>query len=316
MDKNNFSLIIVDHMQSGNTMVKAALEENGYDDIRVTTNAQQALETLNERHADIVLADSIMPGMDGLELTDQIRQQDESLNRYTSVILFSENAGVDPLVEAFERGADDYFTKLPEPRELASRVYAAGRISALQNNLFQTGAKLSRHNKELKELSYTDPLTGLGNLRYFQNHLGASLDETTHRGGATCCAVIDIDHFKKINDTHSHSVGNEILVSFSKRLRSAIRPTDIIARIGGNEFAIIMHYTDQDKLKHAIFKRIQMSITTQAIHTSAGEIPVTASMGICSRSNNEVPMKVDMILKCADQKLSKAKSKGENQVIY
>ena len=316
MDKNNFSLVIVDHIQSENTMVKIALEANGYNDIRVVTDAQQALTTLNERHADIVLADSIMPGMDGLELTDQIRQQDENLNHYTSVILFSEPAEVDSLVEAFERGADDCITKPAEPRELASRVYAAGRISTLQNNLFQEGAELSRNNEELRELSQTDSLTGLGNHRYLKNHLEASLNETAHRGGATCCAIMDIDQLKEINDAHGELVGNEILIGFARLLRNSIRPTDILARISSGEFAIVMHYTDQTKLQHAIFKRIQMSISAEAIHTSAGDITITTSIGICSRSSNDVPMKVDMILRCVNQKLSRAKSKGGNQLVY
>lgn len=297
-------------------MVKAALEDSGYEDIRVTADAKQALEALDDRHADIVLADWVMPEMDGLELTDQIRQQDEDLNRYTSIILFTAKEGVEPLVEAFERGVDDYVTKPPVPRELAARVYAAGRISTLQNSLLEASTELTKINDDLRELSHTDPLTCLGNRRYLQNHLEASLDETSNRGGATCCAIVDIDHFKNINDTHGHAVGDEVLISFSKRLRRAIRPTDILARIGGEEFAIIMHYANSDSLKHAIFRRIQTNISTRSIRTSVGNLPVTASMGVCSRFNKDVPMTMDMMLKCADQKLYKAKGKGRNQVVY
>jgi diguanylate cyclase (GGDEF)-like protein len=257
-----------------------------------------------------------MPEMDGLELTDQIRQQDEDLNRYTSIILFTAKEGVESLVEAFDHGVDDYVTKPYDPHELASRVYAAGRISTLQNSLFEASTELSRINDELRELSHTDSLTELGNLRYFQDHLEASLNESGSRGSATCCAVVNIDQFKDINDTHGQSVSDEVLVNFAIRLRRAIRPTDILARIGKEEFAIVMHYADPENLKHTIFKRIQTNISTRSIRTSAGDLPVTASMGVCSRVNKDVPMTMDMLMKCSDQKLARAKNKGGNQVIY
>lgn len=316
MEKNDFSIVVVDDLESERMIVKATLEKSGYDDIRFAANAKQALEMLDERRADIVLADWVMPEMDGMELTDKIRQQDEDLNRYTSIILFTVKEGVEPLVEAFEHGVDDYVVKPPDPRELAARVYAAGRISTLQNSLFEASSELSRINNELREQSHTDSLTDLGNLRYLQDHLEASLDESANRESATCCAIVDIDDFKKINETHGQSVGDEVLINFAKRLRRAIRPTDILARIGEEEFAFVMHYADPENLKHTIFKRIQTNISTRSIRTSAGDLPVTASMGVCSRVNKDVPMTMAMMLKCAEQKLTRAKNKGGNQVIY
>lgn len=316
MEKPDLSLIVVDDMESARQVVAAALRNAGYEDIRTAGDGREVLEMLKERRADVVLADWIMPEMDGLTLTDSIRQLDEELNRYTAILLFTAKEGIEHLVEAFNRGVDDYLTKPLNHDELAARVYAAGRITLLQNTLFETSTAMEEQNQQLHEMAYTDPLTGLGNRRYLMNHLEAALEETVHRGGATCYAIIDLDHFKEINDTHGHDVGDEVLTGFANRLRRSIRPTDILARIGGEEFALIFHYPDVGNFKHSIFMRIQQTISTRPLKTSVGNIEITASMGVCCRFTKDAPMTIDILTKCADQKLYRAKEKGRNQVIY
>ena len=107
-------------MQFSRAVVQAALKKAGYTNIRVAESAAQALDAMEKEHADVVLADWVMPEMDGLELTDIIRQIDEEKGTYTAIILFTAQEGIEPLVEAFSRGVDDYICKPPNPHELAA----------------------------------------------------------------------------------------------------------------------------------------------------------------------------------------------------
>ncbi|HQU14824.1 MAG: diguanylate cyclase response regulator [Chromatiales bacterium 21-64-14] len=311
---SDLSIIVVDDMEVSCRTVRAALNRSGYQDIRIAGDARQVLAMLQDRRADVVLADWIMPTMDGLELTDHIRQLDEETNRYTTVILFTAQEGVDPLVQAFQRGVDDYLTKPLNERALAARVHAAGRIAGLQNALLETTAALTQFNRQLEELATTDPLTGLGNRRYLETHLDALLTETEARGGTTCCVMIDLDHFKATNDQYGHDVGDEVLKSFATRLKRTVRPTDIVVRMGGEEFAVVMHYQDA-QLNTGIFQRIIESIRQRPVTTSAGPVPVTASMGVCC-STRGAPLDRRELLKCADDKLYAAKKAGRDQVVH
>ncbi len=316
MISSDLSILIVDDTESGRQFFTTALNEAGYEDVRQAGSGAEVLQALDERGADVVLADWIMPKMDGLELTQKIRQQDEEQNRYTSIILCTAREGVENLVFAFDHGVDDFLSKPIDIRELAARVQAAGRISSLQNSLFEAARTLQANNDKLAELAQTDPLTQLGNRRYMQLHLEAILKESSTRDGGTCCAIIDIDHFKKINDKHGHDIGDEVLIGVARRLRRIVRPTDVLARMGGEEFAIIMYYQNASNFRHSIFGRIQQSVGARPIKTSAGELNVTVSMGVCCRFSGDPEMDMDMLIKCADTKMYRAKKKGRNQVFY
>ena len=316
MISSDLSILIVADTESGRQFLQTALTEAGYLDIRLAGSGEEVLQALKERAVDVVLVDWIMPEMDGLELTGKIRQQDEEQNRYTSIILCTAKEGIDNLVHAFEHDIDDFLSKPIDIRELAARVQAAGRISSLQNSLFDAAREMQAKNDKLTELAQTDPLTQLGNRRYMQSHLQAILQESSTRDGGTCCAIIDIDHFKKINDKYGHSIGDEVLIGVSRRLRRAVRPTDVLARIGGEEFAIIMYYQNVSNFRHSIFGRIQQSVGARPLKTSAGDLSVTISMGVCCRFSGDPEMDMDMLIKCADQKMYRAKKKGRNQVFY
>jgi len=316
MISDDLSILIVDDTESGRLFLQSALTTAGYQDIRLTSTGAEVLQEMNERPADVILVDWIMPEMDGLQLTRNIRQQDEDNNRYTSIIICTAKEGMDNLVLAFDQGVDDFLAKPIDVRELGARVQAAGRISNLQNTLYDTAREMQTTNEKLAELAQTDPLTKLGNRRYMQSHLQATLKESSSRGGGTCCAIIDIDHFKKINDQYGHDVGDEVLVGIAKRLRRVVRPTDVLARMGGEEFAIIMFYQNDSNFRHSIFARIQQSIGARAIKTSAGEVKVTISMGVCCRFSGDPELNMEMLIKCADQKMYRAKKKGRDQVIY
>lgn len=310
------SILIVDDLQFSRAVVKSTLGKAGFTKLRMAESAQQALDMLSEEEADIVIADWIMPEMDGLELTDHIRNQDEENNSYTGIILFTAQEGLQHMEEAFNHGVDDYLTKPPNPREMIARIISVARINQLQNMLLESSNELSQMVKHLEEVALTDPLTGVGNRRLLLKELEAHLITASSRKSGVCYAMLDLDHFKQINDTYGHDVGDEILIGFTRRLRRCVRPTDLVTRVGGEEFGVIMHYTQQDQFKLASLERIVSSINSRPFKTNAGGIDVTVSVGACYyRGGGEKPSVKD-IMKCADDKLYLAKDAGRNQLVY
>ena len=256
-----------------------------------------------------------MPEIDGLDLTGHIRKFDEDTNHYTSIILFTAKEGIEHLEQAFSHGVDDYLNKPLNDTELAARVHAAARIASLQNTLLDTAITLKQNNHMLEELALTDPLTGLGNRRYLVTHLGPMLAETAKRGGLVCCAMVDVDNFKQINDQHGHDIGDEVLATLSRRLQRATRPTDMVTRHGGEEFVIIMHYNDEKKYRKDVFSRILNAVNQRPFKTSIGDLEVTISIGLATYTSGEAEINVDELLKLADQKLFAAKDQGRNCVV-
>ena len=310
------SILIVDDLQFSRAVVKSTLNKAGFNDVRMSGSARQALDMLEQERADVVIADWVMPEMDGLELTECIRNRDEENNIYTGVILFTAQEGIEHMEEAFRRGVDDYLSKPPNPRELIARLCSVARVAQLQNALLEASQELSNTVKYLEEVALTDPLTGIGNRRLLIKQLEAHLLAASSRKSGVCYAILDIDHFKQINDTYGHDIGDEVLVGFTRRLRRCIRPTDLVARIGGEEFGIIMHYNKQDNFKTSSLERIISSINNRPFQTQAGALELTASIGACYyRGGGEKPSVQD-IMKCADEKLYKAKEAGRNQLVF
>ena len=315
MTTQDLDILIVDDTDIVCKKLTSVLSQAGYNKVRYAANAQQALELLNRQPADVVLADWIMPGMDGLEMAESIRQLDEAQQRYSAIILFTSKEGIEPLEEALSRGVDDYLRKPINDRELIARIRSAARMGTLHNTALRTANVLRRDNQRLQELATTDPLTGLGNRRFMQAHLESLINETTSRGGVASCAIVDLDKFKLINDRFGHPVGDEVLCGFAQRLRWTVRPTDMVARIGGEEFAILTHHPDQAKFTPLLFERIRRNIAQNPIKTSEGDIPITASIGLASYSNNDDPITPDELIKKADDCLYKAKQQGRNRVV-
>jgi len=311
----DLSIIIVDDMQFSRAVLRSALQKEGYEDIRLAASASAVLEMLTERSADVVLADWVMPEMNGLELTNAIRQQDEDNNRYTSVIVFTAMEGEEAMMEAFQQGVDDYLTKPVNNKELAARVFAAGRIATLHNTLLQTSSALTAANTYLEEMNTTDPLTGIGNQRFISRQLEAQLLQTHSRGGELCLALVDIDHFQNINNRFSYETGDHVLKAFARRLRRAIRPLDVVGRIGADEFALILSYTEPAQFRSSIFDRIRETIRQLPIQTDQGNVPVTACMGVyCFTGGNGIET-VQKLMEEASKNLAQAQQAGKDQIV-
>jgi diguanylate cyclase (GGDEF)-like protein len=316
MRSKDLSIIIVDDLQFSRIVVKTALKKVGYEGVRMADSATQALNMLKEQHADVVLADWMMPEMDGLELTDRIRQCDEEAGTYTAIILFTANEGVDLLVEAFEHGVDDYLRKPPNPHELAARVNAAARIAVMQNDLLETTRQMEATIRHLEEASMIDPLTGAGNKRFLMSQLKSSLLEASSRNGGVCLAILEIDQLKQIREQKGIDIANEVLIGMQRRLRRSIRPTDTITRLDGDLFAAVMTYTNVDNYKEASIERLREGINQRPFKTSTGDKKISASIGVKYYRGDEEIISANEIIKQAMNKLDDAIDRGEGSIAF
>ena len=316
MKNKDLSIIIVDDLQFSRIVVKTALKKAGYDGVRLADSATQALGMLQEQSADVVLADWMMPEMDGLELTDRIRQRDEEAGTYTAIILFTANEGVDLLVEAFEHGVDDYLRKPPNPHELAARVNAAARIAVMQNDLLETSRQMEDTIKHLEEVAMIDPLTGAGNRRFMKSQLKNQLLEASSRNGGVCLAILEIDQLKEIREQHGLDIANEVLIGMQRRLRRSVRPTDAIAKLDGDLFAVLMHYTNVDNYKASSIERLRGGINQRPFKTSENDIKLSVSIGVYYYRGDEEIISAKEIIHRAMNKLDEANEKGNNSIAY
>jgi two-component system, cell cycle response regulator len=316
MSKPDLSIIIVDDLQFSRIVVKTALKKAGYDGVRMADSATEALRMMDEKPADVILADWMMPEMDGLELTDRIRHRDEENGFYTAIILFTANEGTEFLVKAFDHGVDDYLRKPPIPDELAARVNAAARIAAMQNDLLETSRQLESKIRRLEEVALIDPVTGAGNMRLLTQELRAHLLEASSREGGVCLAMLALNQLNSISRQHGSEIEDEILIGLHRRLRRTVRPTDTIARIDDNVFAIVMHHTNAIDYRDASLERIITSINQRPLKTTVGPFEVTASMGAHYYNGSDKMISAREIMALAQQKLERALESAEGSIEY
>jgi two-component system cell cycle response regulator len=277
-------------------------------DYQVTTvdNGLDAWEALQKEDAPpLAILDWMMPGMDGLELCRKIRSQQRGPYRY--VLLLTSKDDKQDVVAGLEAGADDYLTKPFHADELRARVRAGERILDLQTALI-------RAQHELRSAADHDSLTGLWNRGAIFELLRGETSRRRRTGGSLGIIMADIDHFKKINDTYGHLIGDDVLKEVTRRLAANLRPYDAVGRYGGEEFLIVFPGCNMSNLIIGA-DRLRRSIADQAIQTGAGQIPVTISLGLTSLEPEDAePPDCETLLRCADEALYAAKAAGRNRL--
>lgn len=316
MNNTDLSILIVDDLQFSRIVVKTALKKAGYDGVRMADSATEALAMLDQKPADVILADWMMPEMDGLELTQLIRQRDEESGTYTAIILFTANDGIEYLVKAFDHGVDDYLCKPPNPQELAARVNAAARIAALQNDLLETSRQMHQTIQTLKDIALVDELTGAGNFSFLMKNLKAHLLQASARRGGMCLALVELRELDSIEQSHGEYIVNEIIISLYRRLSRAVRPTDIIARLSNNVFGIVMHHTKTKDYKPAAIDRILNMINNRTYKTSAGNLNINGCIGVHYYRGDEPIISEEEMFNLASKKLDEARLDLEASIAY
>jgi diguanylate cyclase (GGDEF)-like protein len=305
--REELSIIVVDDMKFNREFIRKSLESEGYSDIRLATGAMEALQQLEERHAEVLLADWTMPEMDGLELTDRVRQIDEEKDRYTCILLLTARDDTVSVIEAFERGVDDYMTKPPNKQELAARIFAAGRVATMQNGLLDTMETL-RENYEGRVT--IDQATGLGNRLDAERRFNELLEMVESRGGAVCCGFFSLKDSEKLMSEHGEHVYSEILKSIATRLRRTVRPNDVVARISDSEFVVGMYFQDVEHMRGKGFKRILQAINLRPVKTQRGFITINGAMAVSCSHSGVLYKEAEQLMEAAARKIGHSPADG------
>lgn len=316
-------ILIVDDDEMFRRILAHHLRSAGYT-VLEATSGHEALEIISSRPSPIVITDRDMPNMGGLELCRALRGCEAFGVLYIMMITATDNE--DSLVEAIDAGADDFITKPLRPRVMLARVRAGERVVELHNELhiktreiFRSNAeievayrKAEEANRKLTVLSQTDALTGVHNRRAAMDDLDVQWSHGNRTNDPIACIAIDIDHFKAINDSHGHAVGDQVLVAVANSLQRISRGTDNVYRIGGEEFLIVcQHATASEAMRAA--ERHRAALESLEISTDVGPIGVTASFGVAERLPHFTSP--DDLLRVADEALYAAKHSGRNRVM-
>jgi diguanylate cyclase (GGDEF)-like protein len=302
LEQPGFQIAVVDDDAAIRRLVRLFLKRGGYNIVEFATG-NEAREQLANIPWDLAILDRRLPDMDGVQLCQELKANPEFKTRY--VIMLTGEDEQEDKVEGLDLGADDYITKPFQYPELLARIRAAKRIVDLQQELLET-------NKRLELLSITDGLTRLYNHRYFQDELARAFGESERYGRPLSLAIVDLDFFKKINDSYGHAIGDEVLKRVSRLFSESIRATDVAARYGGEEFAMMMPETDlPDAITFA--EKIRTLVESTPITTQAGEIRVTVSIGLATVPHTKIHTAKELIV-AADKALYRAKRGGRNQI--
>lgn len=273
-------------------------------DVTVEGDPQEALFKAAENDFDLALISLDSARHDGLRLCSQLRSLDRT--RTLPILAMDGPDSEQRLMRALDLGVNDYILRPVDRNELLARVRTQIRRKRYTDRL--------RDNMQLTlEMAITDSLTGLHNRRYFERHLSTLVDQATTRGRPLSLLIIDIDHFKAINDTYGHLAGDKVLKEFSRRIQSAIRGIDLAGRFGGEEFVIAMPDTNIS-VAYLVAERLRSLISSDPFKVGEDRDPivVTVSIGVGAiESPSDTPIG---LLARADAALYQAKRGGRNRV--
>ena len=271
-------------------------------------NGQKALELFDDKFFPIVLTDWMMPEMDGLELCRAIRKN--TYPGYVFIILLTAKDSKDDIIRGLGAGADDYLTKPFSHAELVARLNTGKRVLELERSLKDA-------NEEIRILSITDPLTGTYNRGYMTERLPQEIKRARRYSRPLSIILCDIDHFKKVNDTYGHLVGDRVLKDFAQCIRHSIRQdVDWTARYGGEEFLIVLPETDVNGAS-VMAERLKSELSQRVTETQGKQISITASFGVTG-FGPDIPDEMispEAMVSKADKYLYQAKREGRNRAM-
>lgn len=302
LDKNELPrILIVDDAKENVRVLSALLKPQGQ--VIFALDGPSALEKAKQTLPDLILLDVEMPGMSGFEVLSNL--QKDPILASIPVIFVTGRGGEQDEAEGLKLGALDYITKPFSPSIVEVRV----RNQLLLRHYAQ---KLERLNGELELLANTDTLTGARNRRDFMENLNKEFDRITRYKRPCSVLMLDIDHFKKINDSYGHDAGDAILCMFHATVAKTLRRQDVLARIGGEEFAILTPETDVNGAS-VLAEHVLTAVRETPVVVEGRTISCTVSIGIAPMSTTL--NSADEALKHADVALYKAKNLGRDQKV-
>ena len=294
-------ILIVDDRASSAERLAHALDS--HHTVHVEADAHEALFRAAEDNVDLIIVSLGLANFDGLRLCSQIRALERTRN--LPILAVADLEDRQRVLRGLELGVNDYLTRPVDRNELLARVRTQLRQKRYADSLREKV-------QQSIELALIDPLTGLNNRRFLENHLATMLDNARMRRTPLTLMILDIDHFKRVNDTYGHDCGDEVLKSFADRLRGIVRGGDLLCRLGGEEFVIVMPNVEISAAAR-IAERARQAIEQELFVVDVGgrAIPVTTSIGVAERGPDD---DTSSLFRRADRALYRAKSEGRNRV--
>jgi diguanylate cyclase (GGDEF)-like protein len=299
-------ILVVDDSPTQLDWLVQVLAKEGYT-VATAVDGRDAIRKVRSDAPDLVLLDMILPDMDGLEVLRIVKARPD--DQFIPVIILSVKSDLDTKVAGLRIGADDFLAKPFAEAEILARCAAMLRIKHLQE-------KLREAQRRLEEQTVTDALTGLKNRRFFDERLHEEFRRAQRYGDYLSLIMIDLDHFKAVNDRHGHQAGDSVLREAASLLRGSIRDPDICARYGGEEFAVILPKTHMQGAL-TVAERVWRALGAKEYALPAGAgapaVQVTASLGVAFYPSKDISSG-ELLLRFADQALYQAKQAGRNTI--
>lgn len=296
------NILIVDEQERVMERIARALE--GLGDLTFIQGGEDVADKAREKDYDLIIVSLTMRNTDGLRVCSKLRSFEET--RHVPILVLVDDGNTKLLVRAMEMGVNDYVVRPVDRLEFVARVKTQLKRKRYADKLWE--------NFHLSmQLATTDAVTGLYNRHYLTSHMETQLQASQRKDKTLSILMMDIDHFKQVNDTYGHAVGDRVLKEFANRIARNIRGVDLAARYGGEEFVVMMPDTPLDWAK-MIADRLRQEVAEESfdVGLSGQQLEVTVSIGVACSTGEDSP---SMLLERADKALYEAKEKGRNRVI-
>lgn len=290
-------VLIVDDCEFQRRTLSKDLRAHGYT-VQTASDGVEALRVISEQQFDFVITDWDMPNLNGAVLCRCLRSELKS-DRYIYIIMMTSKADTSDVVDSFTAGVDDFITKPINIQELLARMQAGNRVLG--------------HDRRLAYVAERDPLTGLLNRRSLTPRLTAAVAEVQRFGHPLSCILLDLDHFKQINDSYGHACGDDTLVAVADCLVKSFRTGDAVFRYGGEEFLVLLPATDASSA-NLCAERCREAIGNLDFAPIGVSEKITASFGVSELKRGE--HSIMELLERADGGLLQAKKKGRNCTVF
>ena len=311
MDQKSAKILVVDDNKSNRTSVLVGLDDQGFI-FEEAQDGAEALTKIKNFVPDLIIMDVEMPRMGGYDVCRICKNN--KLWAFIPIILMTAREGTDNKIEGLEVGADDYLIKPVNMLELKARVNSMLRMKRLQDDLLKTNEKLKEAYEKVNKMAIEDELMGIYNRRYFFNRLEYEFDRYLRYQVPLSVLMIDIDHFKNINDTYGHPMGDFVLKKTAKVFEEQLRATDILARYGGEEIAILLPQTEKAEAM-MVGEKLRNAMESTTFSDKDMSLNATISVGISS-----IPLvaieNADEFMKMADDAVYYSKKNGRNKVTH
>jgi diguanylate cyclase (GGDEF)-like protein len=319
LDRNmqtGIRILVVDDEESIRNILSQILTDAGHE-VTAAGSGEEALEIFRKEHFPLVISDIRLGGMDGIDLLTEVKRLDPDVQ----VLMITSYASMETAIMALRTGAYDYLIKPFEDLDLITAAVdrAIEKIrfiienEVLVENLKRNKEELERLNEVLREMAIRDGLTGLYNHRFFYEALWKEIDRSTRHGHVFSLIFIDVDFFKRYNDTYGHPEGDKVLRDLAEIFKKRLRKTDLIARYGGEEFVMLLPETHRDiarRVAEEIRKRVEEHPFEGEEVQPLGKVTVSMGLAVFPGDGSDG----DSLIKSADAALYEAKHSGRNRV--